>query len=148
MKNNRLLEILREVTAFKKLIFTDRDIELPFSINKTQRGVLMYIAFNGPVPMNEVSERFSLEKGSFTQVADSLENLLLIERKRCSEDRRKIYLETTEKGKEIARKIHLATEARIESLLSSLSDEERANLMNSLETVADYIDVIRREKDC
>ena len=148
MKDSRLLEILREVAAFRKLIFTDRDIELPLSINKTQRGVLMYIAFNGPVSMNEVSERFSLEKGSFTQVADSLENLYLIERKRCEKDRRKIYLEITEKGKEIARKIQLATETRIESLLSSLPKKDRDLFLNSLETVAGYIDVIRREKDC
>ena len=148
MKDSRLLEILREVAAFRKLIFTDRDIELPLSINKTQRGVLMYIAFNGPVSMNEVSERFSLEKGSFTQVADSLENLFLIERKRCDKDRRKIYLEITEKGKEIARKIQLATDARIESLLSSLSKKDRDIFLNSLETVAGYIDIIRREKDC
>lgn len=148
MKDNRLLQILREVAAFKKLIFTSRDIELPFSINKTQRGVLMYIAFNGPVLMNEVSERFSLEKGSFTQVADSLENLLLIERKRCDKDRRKIYLETTEKGMEFARQIHLATEARIDGLLSSLSPEEKQDFISSLERISGYIDTIRREADC
>ena len=148
MKDNRLLQILREVAAFRKLIFTDRDIELPFSINKTQRGVLMYIAFNGPVFMNDVSERFSLEKGSFTQVADSLESLSYIERKRCDKDRRKIYLKITDAGKKVALKIHRATESRIEGLLSSLSPEEKQDFLTSLERVSGYIDIIRREKDC
>ena len=148
MKDNRILQILREIAAFRKLIFTDREMELSYNINKTQRGVLMYIAFNGPVLMNQVSERFALEKGSFTQVADSLENLLLIERKRCDKDRRKIYLEITEKGKETALKIHSATEARIEKLLSSLSQNEKEKLLSSLEEVAGFIDIIRRENDC
>ncbi len=148
MKHNRILEILRKTSAFKKLIFTDREFDLQCNINKTQRGVLMYIAFNGPVLMNEVSERFSLEKGSFTQVADSLESLSCIERKRCDKDRRKIFLEITDTGKNLALKIHQATEARIEGLLSSLSSEEKEDFISSLERISGYIDIIRREKDC
>lgn len=148
MKHNRILEILRKLTTFKKLIFTDKGIDFLCNINKTQRGVLMYIAFNGPVLMNEVSERFALEKGSFTQVADSLENLSYIERKRCDKDRRKIYLEITDKGKEVALKIHHATETRIDNLLSSLSQSEKEDFIDSLERVSGYIDIIRRENDC
>lgn len=148
MKDNRILQILREIAAFRKLIFFNREMELSYNINKTQRGVLMYIAVSGPVLMTQVSERFALEKGSFTQVADSLENLMLIERKRCDKDRRKIYLEITEKGRETALKIHSATETRIEKLLSSLSQEENEKFLSSLESVAGFIDIIRRENDC
>lgn len=148
MKDNRTLEILRKIAAFRKLIFSERDIELECNINKTQRGVLMYIAFNGPVPMNDVSEKFALAKGAFTQVADSLEQLSYIERKRCDKDRRIIYLETTNKGKEIAYKIHQATEDRIDSLVSVLETEEKERFSECLEELAGYIDKIRREKDC
>lgn len=144
MKDNRLLVLLRKVLAFRKTIFTDIDVNLEYDLNKTQRGVLMFIAFEGPVAMNKVSEKFALEKGSFTQIADTLEKVSLIERKRCEKDRRIIYLETTDKGKEVALKIHQATEVRINSLLSELSDVERENFLVSLEQVSNYIDIISK----
>ena len=146
MKDNRVLEILRKIASFRKLIFSDREIELEYNINKTQRGVLMYIAFNGPVPMNDVSEKFALAKGAFTQVADGLEQLSYIERKRCEKDRRIIYLETTDKGKEVALKIHQATEARIDLLLSKLPADEKNDFMDCLEKVNGYIDNIKEGK--
>ena len=145
MKDNQILSLLRKVKAFRKLIFSGVELELGFELGRTQRGVLMYLAFHGPVPMNDVSEKFSLAKGSFTQVADGLEQLGLIERKRCEKDRRIIYLETTEKGKEAAVKIHAATEERIDLLLSKLPDGDKEKFMDSLTVVAEYIDIIRGE---
>ena len=145
MKDNQILVLLRKIQAFRKLIFSEVNVELDHEISKTQRGVLMYIAFEGPVPMNDVSEKFALAKGSFTQVADGLEMLGFIKRKRSEKDRRIIYLETTEKGRETAVKIHQATEERIDFLLSKLSVEERNIFVKSLEHVAGDIDIIRRE---
>ena len=142
MKDNRLLVLLRKIIAFRKNIFTDITVELEYELNKTQKGILMFIAFEGPVTMNTVSERFALEKGSFTQIADTLENFSLIERKRCDQDRRITYLETTDKGKDFALKIHHATEVRINSLLSVLSEKEKEHFLSSLEQVSDYIDII------
>ena len=145
MKDNQILVLLRKIQAFRKLIFSEVNVELDHEISKTQRGVLMYIAFEGPVPMNDVSEKFALAKGSFTQVADGLEMLGFIKRKRSEKDRRIIYLETTEKGRETAVKIHQATEERIDFLLSKLSVAERDIFVKSLEHVAGDIDIIRRE---
>lgn len=144
MKDNKLLVLLRKILAFRKTIFSDIDVVLAYDLNKTQRGILMFIAFEGPVAMNKVSEKFALEKGSFTQIADTLEKMSLIERKRCEKDRRIIYLETTDKGKEVAMKIHKATEARINSLLSELSDTERDDFISSLEQISNYIDIISK----
>ena len=145
MKDNKILVLLRKLHGFRKLIFSGVEVELDFEMGKTQRGVLMYLAFEGPVPMNDVSEKFALAKGSFTQVADGLEALGLIERKRCEKDRRIIYLETTKKGREAAIKIHQATEKRIEFLLSKLSEEDRALFIKNLEQIAQDIDIIRSE---
>ncbi|MBR6523267.1 MAG: MarR family transcriptional regulator [Clostridia bacterium] len=145
MKDNQILVLLRKIQTFRKLIFSEVNVELEQEMGKTQRGVLMYIAFEGPAAMNDVSEKFALAKGSFTQVADGLEELGLIKRKRCEKDRRKIYLETTKKGRETALKIHQATEKRIEFLLSKLSAEERDFFVKSLERVAEDIDIIRSE---
>ena len=142
MQDNKLLVLLRKIIAFRKNIFTDIQVELEYDLNKTQRGILMFIAFEGPVAMNKVSKKFALEKGSFTQIADTLESISLIERKRCEKDRRIIYLETTDKGKETALKIHQATESRINSLLSELSEKEKEHFISSMEQVSDYIDVI------
>lgn len=146
MKHNELLVLIRKVNAFRKHIFSGVEVELEHEMGKTQRGVLMYLAFEGPVPMNDVSEKFALAKGSFTQVADGLEGLGLIERKRCETDRRIIYLETTDKGKETALKIHQATENRIESLLAKLSPKERENFISCFNQITDYIDIIRGDK--
>lgn len=145
MKDNQILVLLRKLHSFRKLIFSGVEVTLEHEISKTQRGVLMYIAFEGPTAMNDVSEKFALAKGSFTQVADGLESLGLIERKRSENDRRIIYLETTEKGRETALKIHQATEKRIDYLLSKLSAKERELFVKSLEHVAEDIDIIRRE---
>lgn len=144
LKENKLLETLNKAHSFKKYIFAGLSDEFGYGLNKTQRGVLMYISFAGSVSMKEVSERFALEKGSFTQVADSLEKLSLIERKRCESDRRIVYLTTTDKGKEVALNIHKSVEKRVESLLNRLPAIEKRNFLNCLDKIVEDIDIIQK----
>ncbi len=146
MKKSFVLEGFRKIGGFQKYIFSgvSENSLLP-SFNRTQKGVLMFIAFEGPVPMSEVSRRLCLTKGAFTTVADSLEQMGYIRRIRCNNDRRIIYLETTPEGKKIASDINKDTNNRIDFLLGKLSEKERDDFLSSLERICNLIDVMRKD---
>lgn len=144
MKQNKILEMTRKAKGLGKYIFSGLDQIEGVDLNRTQRGVLMYIAFEGPLPMNEVSLHFGLEKGSFTQVADSLETISLIKRNRCEKDRRIIYLEITDDGKKMAEKIHKATTKRIDRIVSVLNEEQMKEFTDAIKIVTKNIDIIMK----
>ena len=63
--------------------------------------LFLFVCFNKPTTMKNCSNKLQLSKSSITLLTDKLENKGLIKRIRSSEDRRKIYLTTTNKGEEI-----------------------------------------------
>ena len=70
MPKIEFLEYLFLINSFGKFIFkSDQTKDESIPINRTQEKTLMHIANCGPVPMKNVSARFGLEKGSFTQDA-------------------------------------------------------------------------------
>ncbi|MEM3939244.1 MAG: MarR family transcriptional regulator [Saccharolobus sp.] len=54
----------------------------------------------GKVPMSRVAEKYMLTKAGLTSIIDRLEEKELVRRVRSEEDRRVIYVELTDKGKE------------------------------------------------
>jgi DNA-binding MarR family transcriptional regulator len=85
--------------------------------------------------MSELSERAVLEKGSFTTVIDKLIAEGLAERERDENDRRKIIVTITDKGREIAETISDKLCEHLETKLSRLPEEDFKEVIATTEMV-------------
>lgn len=75
-----------------------KEYTLPEDVNQTHISTLMFLHFNGPAPMSELSHLLNIEKGSFTPVANKLVSLGLIQKKRSEQDKRVYELSLTDTG--------------------------------------------------
>lgn len=109
---------------------------IDFSINRTQEKVLMIIKRNNISTMTEISKKIGMEKGSFTTTTDHLIEKGLVERKRLKSDRRKISLQLTDKGNEIAEKMIRGMELHLQKKLSCFDHEEKEEFVNALKVIS------------
>jgi len=73
-----------------------------FGLTGSQYNVLRILRGEGkPMPCQEIAERMVQVVPAMTGLLDRLENQELITRERCSEDRRVIYIELTDKAQEL-----------------------------------------------
>ncbi|MCC7197269.1 MarR family transcriptional regulator [Candidatus Peregrinibacteria bacterium] len=91
---------------------------------------LIMIAQSHPQGIKDLAEKFCMTPSAATQFVNQLVKNAFVERKEDKADRRKIYIELTEKGKKIikkAKKLHLAS---LTKMLAPLSDQELIQLKN------------------
>ena len=88
-------------------------------LSYTEFAVLEVLLHKGALPIGEVGDQVLLTSGSMTYVIDKLEDRGLLHRRPCPDDRRVLYAELTEAGRE------LITEAF----------DEHANLLRELTVV-------------
>ncbi len=105
-------------------------------LNISEERTLLYIQKHEGETMTDYSKRVGLARGSFTTVADSLEEKGLVARLFDPDDRRKCALSLTEEGKRIAREIDHLFRQHIAARLTRLTGEELGNLKNALEIIA------------
>jgi len=132
---------------FVKKVFYDHDIsKLNLDINKTQTNILMFINENNEKSMFEISLMTGLEKSSFTRSVDYLVKNQFITRNSPEHDRRKITLSLTEKGIHAANLIRNDFNVFCESLISDLSEKEKNEFFESLDTTSKYMNRILESK--
>ncbi len=135
--NDDLHDIITIAPVINELFFKNfhRSIELPHSLNKTHMKTLFFVDFEGSCPMNLLSKKVNLEKGSFTPVAEKLINMGYLEKVKSPTDKRKIFLQLTPLGDELItnhRNMHLNY---VRSILSKLDDNERETYISALRLV-------------
>ena len=96
--------------------------------------------------MTEYSKMLTLEKGSFTTIANNLEKKGLIKRTRIDGDKRKNALFLTDEGKEITSELNYSFKKRTAEKLSSLSTGDLIELENALETITKVFDKMKKEE--
>lgn len=105
------------------------------SLNMSEEKTLMYIHRHEGGSMTDYSKRVGLARGSFTSVADSLEEKGLVGRVSGSDDRRKYGLALTEEGKKIALEISAHFKQHVASRLAPLTEQDLNNLEKALDTI-------------
>ncbi len=96
--------------------------------------LIMIDKFPGEL-MNFYSFRSNLENGSFTYVANKLENLGLIKMVVCPEDKRKKFLVLTEEGQTEVNRLREKLNSHIEKKLSILSEDDRKLFLDSMNII-------------
>ncbi len=101
-------------------------------LNPTEFAVLELLYHKGDQPMQQIGGKILLASGSITYVVDKLEQKGLLKRIACPKDRRVTYAQITEDGKQFIQDIFPEHARQIHSLMSSLTEPEKAEAIDLL----------------
>lgn len=107
-------------------------------LNPTEFAVLELLYHKGSQPLQQIGERILIASGSITYVVDKLEKKGLVKRTPCQEDRRVIYAQLTEQGKDFIASIFPSHEKVIHDSFEMLTASEKDELLSLLKKVGKY----------
>ena len=119
------------IAAYQQQFMDHFDLTMPqFNILRILRGA------KGPINVNTVKERMIERSPNTTRLMDKLIDKGLIERIRCEQDRRVVYVNISESGQELLS--HIDGTADFSHLTHPMiSDEEAAQLSDLLDKLRD-----------
>jgi len=145
-KNNMDLSIRRALVRTYKLLMKgfskDNDIS---PLNRTQAHIILFILYEGRLSMSELHRISGLEKGSLTGIIDKLIDLSFVIRTRDQLDRRKVFIELTDKGQTIAREIEKKIDNHIRKKLDILSETDIQRFKDAINTLEEISQILQAE---
>lgn len=127
MKEKREAHILDLSTSFRKMIrLLQNDINTLFSEHMpwNEFSVLRALYWNSPQMASQIASEVNVTSSHITAVTDRLVRKGFVMRKRSDSDRRIVYLEITELGKEVAEKLENVRKEYYREKFQDWSDEE------------------------
>jgi MarR family 2-MHQ and catechol resistance regulon transcriptional repressor len=115
----------------------DRDIRQR-GLNRTEFGVLELLYHKGKQPIQQIGGKVLMSSGNITYVVDKLEQKRLVTRKNCAEDRRLVYAEITDAGKQWIDNEFPEHVEIIEKAVGGLSSEEKQAAAKLLKKLGKY----------
>lgn len=111
-----------------------------FGVTSSQYNVLRILRGEGkPMPCLEIADRMIQVVPAMTGLLDRLEKQGLITRQRCSEDRRVIYIELTEKALELLSQMDAPVNDLHKRLIGHLTSAELKELSRLLEKARESV---------
>ena len=99
--------------------------------------IMKVLQESGPLHVTEIAEELAIAKPQMTHSTDKLISLGMIERQPDKQDRRKINIKLTTKGRETIEKLQQIMRDRMKEKLSFLTDDDLERLAASLRNMAD-----------
>ncbi|MEI4769050.1 MarR family transcriptional regulator [Psychrobacillus sp. FJAT-51614] len=106
-----------------------------YEMHTSEFTVLEALYNKGKQTVRQISDAVLINSGSITYVIDKLETKGLLERLNCKEDRRVVYIQITEAGKQFMDEIFPKHVQVIEDIFSGITDEEKVVLIDLLKRV-------------
>ncbi len=110
--------------------------EAPLSM--TQLTCLSIIEKQDKLTMSDLASRLSMSNQQLTKVVDTLEDFDLVERSVDKDNRRQIFVRTSQKGKEVMNSLRAEIDRKLSYVLRHQEEGEIDNLYNCLAYVASY----------
>jgi MarR family transcriptional regulator, 2-MHQ and catechol-resistance regulon repressor len=105
-----------------------------YGLTPSQYNVLRILRGEGrPLPCQEIAERMIQVVPAMTGLIDRLEQQELVQRKRCAEDRRVIYIELREKAAELLKRLDGPVQELHRQLMGHLTPSELKEVSRLLE---------------
>jgi len=104
-------------------------------LSKNQPMVIKIIGIEGEIMPSTLGKYTGMEKSSLTRMVDDLEKKGIVFRKTDPDDRRKVLVSLTEKGRDCYNRLSQITTEMAEEILQFVDDEDVENFMHSLETM-------------
>lgn len=109
------------------------EILKPYKISEQQYNILRILRGAGKaITVNEVKERMIQKSPNATRLMDKLFDKQLIERTRCENDRRVVYIKIKKKGDELLEKINMK---EFDNVLKVLTEQEAKTLNTLLDKI-------------
>lgn len=134
---SKVQELSRLIGALKKILpQADKSFRAdPFTCLRVH--VLEYISTNKNTGMNELAQFLGITPPSATSIVSKLVRAELIERVSDKDDRRKVLLKVTPKGKKMLEKGMCLIEKHMGSIFSVLNDNELDQLIRLIQKLVE-----------
>jgi MarR family 2-MHQ and catechol resistance regulon transcriptional repressor len=102
------------------------------NLSISEFGVLEFLFHKGRQPVQTIAEKILVTSGTITYVIDKLVKKDLVAREKCSEDKRRFYVDLTENGRNLISEIFPYHEEHLEELFEDMDHESKKELIDSL----------------
>jgi len=107
-----------------------------------QLGVLLMVNYQGPHSIKSLAEKFRMTSSAATQLVNGLVNSGLLSRVEDKEDRRKICVEMTPKGKRVIEATKKQREKNMLQIFAPLSDAELTQLEKIQRKITERLQIL------
>ena len=134
----QILQSLRQIIRFTEL--HSRYLAANFKVTGPQLICLLEIQELGRVTSGELSKRVHVSPSTIVGILDRLEAKELITRTRDLDDRRRVYSEITDRGRELCENAPSPLQERFSQKFQTLEVGEQKRIADSLEQVVKLMD--------
>lgn len=124
--------------TYKKLLDMDLQNIRGYGLNATEFGVLEFLYNKGSHPLQQIGNHILITSGTITYVIDKLEKKGLITRRSCEKDRRIIYAEITEAGRNKMSEILPIHYATFSEVFAGITPDEMEQTIELLKKISLY----------
>ena len=135
--SKRIIFALRKI--MQQMDFHSRNLDKQYSITIPQIVCLYELFEKGALTLSLLSKGVYLSSSTLVGVIDRLEEKGLVTRTRDTEDRRVIFIEIAEKGKQFVLTSPHLLHNRLDEQLKSLSESEQIIIANSLDLLENML---------
>jgi DNA-binding MarR family transcriptional regulator len=127
---------------FRKLNLLNRDQKVCYGITLSQCCAIETLEQRGLLSMNELSQYQGVTLSTMTRVVDVLVRDGVVRRESSPGDRRKVCIELTEEGKNLAQKLKKCTEAYTKEILDQIPVNKHGQVVESVELLIKAIESV------
>ena len=131
--NNKFFSEMNQL--MRMLTVLDRNELVCYGVTVSQCYTIKALFTKKRLTMNELSSELGLAVSTLTRIIDILVRDEIVIRERSADDRRKIYIKLTEKGKDLAIKLRECSENYMMEILEYIPVEKRTVIVDSLEMI-------------
>ncbi|WP_077302988.1 MarR family winged helix-turn-helix transcriptional regulator [Virgibacillus pantothenticus] len=106
-----------------------------YGMKTSEFTILETLYHKGKQTVREISDSVLIKTGSITYVIDRLEEKGMLQREHCQKDRRVVYIDITDEGKNLMDEIFPKHQKVIEELFMDISDEQKQTVIDVLKKV-------------
>jgi DNA-binding MarR family transcriptional regulator len=127
---------------FRKLNLLNRDQKVCYGITLSQCCAIETLEQRGLLSMNELSQCQGVTLSTMTRVVDVLVRDGVVRRESSPGDRRKVCIELTKDGKNLAKKLKKCTEAYTKEILDQIPVNMQDQVVDSVELLIRAIESV------
>lgn len=138
-KSTELLVSIRRI--IRAVDIHSKDLLKQYGMTGPQLMILKVIDKSPNMSVSEIAASVSLSQATVTNILSRLEQQGDITRRRGSQDKRKVYIETSERTRAILQSNPSLLQVDFVQRFNSLKDWEQSLLLSSVQRIADMMDV-------
>jgi DNA-binding MarR family transcriptional regulator len=133
------------LARFQQVSHTHSQIK-KFGLTTSEMFILRYLDACDRAKASDVAKVVGLSPGAVTQVCDELVKAGFVKRTRSDHDRRVVYIDITEKGRDKLEEIRQARIQKWRRVMEQLGPEDATTLLRIMGRILDLVDETLKEK--